>query len=89
MSTPSNVPTIQLLVLERVDRERHMQRYYVLSIAQTLFGDTSLVREWGRIGRNGQSRSETHPDGILAREALETWLRRKQKRGYRAVFAVV
>jgi predicted DNA-binding WGR domain protein len=27
-----------------------MARYYVLSIEPSLFGDASLIRQWGRIG---------------------------------------
>ena len=41
--------TVQYLVLERCDPARNMARFYVLTIEPTLFGDTALVREWGRL----------------------------------------
>lgn len=77
---------LQLLVLERVEHEDNVHRYYVLSLEPTLFGDTGLRREWGRLGqRGGASRLELHADADTAKEALEGWLARKQKRGYSVV----
>ena len=37
-----------------------MARYYVLAIEPSLFGDATLIREWGRIGRPGQRRVELY-----------------------------
>lgn len=51
MSNPS-------IYLERIDRARNMARYYRLSVIETLFGEWAVVREWGRIGRGGQSRED-------------------------------
>jgi predicted DNA-binding WGR domain protein len=59
-----------------------MARYYVLSIEPSLFGDATLVREWGRIGQPGQRRIELYESQSRAVEALETWLKRKRRRGY-------
>jgi hypothetical protein len=39
--------TIQYLVLDRCDPTCNMARYYVLSIEPSLFGDATLIREWG------------------------------------------
>ncbi|KAB0267254.1 WGR domain-containing protein [Microvirga brassicacearum] len=75
---------IQYLVLDRRDPKRNMARYYVLALEPDLFGDTLLVREWGRIGRNGQRRVERHADAVRAAEALSVWLARKRRRGYEA-----
>jgi predicted DNA-binding WGR domain protein len=59
-----------------------MARYYVLSIEPSLFGDVTLIREWGRIGQPGRGRIELYESQSRAVEALETWLRRKRRRGY-------
>jgi len=75
--------TLQVLVLERRDAFRNMARYYVLSVQPSLFGNASLVREWGRIGVRGGRRIELHVDEHAAAEALDCWLRRKVRRGYR------
>jgi predicted DNA-binding WGR domain protein len=74
---------VQMLVLERRDESRNMARFYVLAIEPTLFGDSALVREWGRIGSRGRRRLDLHADAKASCEALETWLRRKERRGYR------
>jgi predicted DNA-binding WGR domain protein len=71
--------TVQYLVLERCDPARNMARYYVLTIEPTLFGDTALVREWGRLGRR---RLDLFAGRVQAVEALEAWLVRKARRGY-------
>jgi len=74
---------LQLLVLERRDASRNMARFYVLAIEPTLFGDTALVREWGRIGSTGRRRLDLYADPETAGEALDIWLARKRRRGYR------
>ena len=74
---------LQVLVLERVEPNANIHRYYVLAVEPTLFGDVGLRREWGRIGnRGGASRLELHEDHNAAQEALGSWLRRKRGRGY-------
>lgn len=45
--------------LRRIDPSRNMRRFYALAIQPTLFGGASVIRNWGRIGRNGQSMMET------------------------------
>jgi predicted DNA-binding WGR domain protein len=74
--------TIQYLVLDRCDPTCNMARYYVLSIEPSLFGDATLIRQWGRIGRPGQQRVELYENQSRAVEALETWLQRKRQCGY-------
>lgn len=70
------------ILLERRDPSRNMARYYVLSLEPSLFGDTALVREWGRIGTAGRRIVELHADHHGAICSLEAWLRRKRRRGY-------
>src|SRR3712207_7089237 len=71
--------TIHYLVLHRCDQSRNMARYYVLSIEPSLFGDATLIREWGRIGQPGQRRIEFYENQSRAVEALETWLQRSEE----------
>jgi predicted DNA-binding WGR domain protein len=82
MSSSLPVQNVQLVVLDRIDPARNMARYYVLSIEPTLFDDSSLVREWGRIGKRGRRRIELYRDHGGARIALSAWLARKVRRGY-------
>ena len=74
---------LNVLVLERVDRTKNMARYYVLSVEPTLFAELSLVRRWGRIGGAGQTRIDLHASPPLAQIALNIWLERKRRCGYR------
>ena len=84
----SPTSTVQLLVLERREPALDMARFYVLSIEETLFGDTALVREWGRIGTTGRRRLDLFEGHAEASEALELWLGRKMQRGYRPQLAL-
>lgn len=70
------------LHLRRVDPARNMARFYALSIQPTLSGGASLVRNWGRIGTNGQTMIETFDEDVGAGEAFSRLERRKRKRGY-------
>jgi predicted DNA-binding WGR domain protein len=83
MSSSLLVQNVQLVVLDRMDPAQNMARYYVLSIEPTLFDDSSLVREWGRIGRPCRRRIELYQDHSNARIALGAWLARKVRRGYK------
>lgn len=71
--------------LRRIDPSRNMARFYVLSIQPTLFGGSSVVREWGRIGTRGQCKVELVEDteqAIVVRDRIE---RSKRGRGYKDV----
>lgn len=73
---------LQMLVLERRDAKRNMARFYVLAIEPSSFGDSSLVREWGRLGSQGRRRVDLHANRESAAVALDIWLARKRRRGY-------
>lgn len=70
------------LHLRRIDPAQNMRRYYVLAIQPTLFGGASVMRNWGRIGTNGQSKMETFDQAEDADSALSRLERQKRKRGY-------
>ena len=90
--------TVPFVILDRHDPARNMARYYVLSIEPSLFGtrgrkgkgtsepslfgDTALVRQWGRQGRIGRQRIELFRERAHAIETLEAWFARKIRRGY-------
>ena len=70
------------LHLRHIDDARNMRRFYVLSIQPTLFGGASLIRNWGRIGTNGQAMMQTFDERADAGEAFARLERRKRRRGY-------
>lgn len=71
------------LYIERRDAGRNMARFYALSIEETLFGQTCLVRRWGRIGTTGRVVQHSFDDESEAVNLFLELLRTKRSRGYR------
>ncbi|GLS35015.1 WGR domain-containing protein [Mesorhizobium tianshanense] len=69
--------------LHRIDPTQNMRRFYSLAIQPTLFGGASVVRNWGRIGTNGQSMMETFDQAEEAMIAMARLQWTKRRRGYR------
>lgn len=68
--------------LMRIDASDNTYRYYRMEIMPGLFGDWSLVREWGRIGQPGQVRVDWYPSEREAKNARFDIQMQKAKRGY-------
>lgn len=66
-----------------IDPAQGKRRFYRLTVQPTLFGEWVLLREWGRIGRAGQIKSEHFRHIGQAVDALQRMVRRKRRRGYR------
>jgi len=69
--------------LTRIDPAHNMARYYAMSLQPTLFGECSVVREWGRIGRGGQVRETCHTTEGEAQVFVAHILRQKGRKGYK------
>ena len=69
---------------ERIDPGQNMARFYALWTQPTLFGEVSLIRNWGRIGTRGRQLVESFGDETEAGQALARMAERKRRRGYRA-----
>ena len=68
--------------LYRIDQAKNMYRFYRLDVQPDLFGQWCLMREWGRIGSSGQTRSIPFPSPTEAKAALDKQRRAKERRGY-------
>ncbi|GGB11135.1 WGR domain-containing protein [Brucella endophytica] len=68
--------------LRRIDPSQNMRRFHTLAIQPTLFGEASLVRNWGRIGTSGQSMVETFNGQDEAKRTFERLACSKRRRGY-------
>lgn len=68
--------------LTRLDASQNMARYYRMTVQPTLFGEWSVVREWGRLGRGGQVRVMPYPSEKEAAEAMTHIEQQKLRRGY-------
>ena len=55
--------------LYRIDHNRNMARFYSMQVQRTLFGEWTLLREWGRIGtvRSRLSRRRQKPQPLWPR----------------------
>jgi predicted DNA-binding WGR domain protein len=71
--------------LIRIEGTSNKHRFYRCAIWPGLFGDVSLVREWGRIGQPGQMRLDAQPDTSAARGKMDDLIRRKERKGYRRI----
>ena len=72
-----------MIYLTKRDPAKNLARFYVLDLQPNLFGEWSLVREWGRIGRAGQGRSALYGEKSQAEAGLARELKRRIRRGYK------
>ena len=68
--------------LTRTDPLRNLYRFYVVRIAPTLFGEWSLVREWGRVGSPGTMRATIFKQQHEAQRAEQRSIKRRLAHGY-------
>jgi predicted DNA-binding WGR domain protein len=73
--------------LTRVDASQNMARYYRMTVQPTLFGEWSLIREWGRIGSGGQVKAVICSSQAEATGSLALFAKHKVRRGYQTVLA--
>lgn len=70
--------------LTKIDPDQRQARTYEMHIAQTLFGEWCVIRQWGRIGaRGGQIMTTYTASREEAEAACEQLKQQKIKRGYR------
>ena len=68
--------------LIKIDPSKNQYRFYHLHVQPGLFGDISVVREWGRIGRPGTVRMDWFAHMREAEKRLEQKTLEKLNRGY-------
>jgi predicted DNA-binding WGR domain protein len=71
------------VLLTRVDASRNMRRFYGLGLVRSLWGEVGLARQWGRIGSQGQRRTDWHESAGSAAAELQRLAQTKQRKGYR------
>ncbi len=68
--------------LTKIEPQANQYRFYRMEIVRGLFGDWSLVREWGRVGRAGCVRTDWFDSEAAAKDARFDLQMQKAKRGY-------
>jgi predicted DNA-binding WGR domain protein len=69
--------------LTRTDPTRNVNRFYIVAVTPTLFGEWAVLREWGRRGSPGTLRLETWRRRQDAQLAEQRTIKRRLQRGYR------
>lgn len=73
------------IYLERHDHDKNLHRFYQMFVTPGIFGDWSLVREWGRVGSPGTVRKDWFDSEDEAVSAEISLSHAKQKKGYQSV----
>ena len=68
--------------LEKRQSTQKMARFYRMAVMPNLFGEWTLLREWGRIGQGGQVRMQWFADEGQALAVLIMLEDAKRRRGY-------
>jgi predicted DNA-binding WGR domain protein len=68
--------------LTKMEPKSAVRHFYRIELMPGLFGDWSLVREWGRIGQPGQIRIDWFDDETTAKDARFAIQMEKAKKGY-------
>jgi predicted DNA-binding WGR domain protein len=69
--------------LTRTDPTRNIDRFYLIDVTPTLFGEWALVREWGRRGSPGTVRLNSYERRNDAETAEQRTIKRRLQHGYR------
>jgi len=74
------------IYLERHEDEVNLHRFYVMEIAQDLFGVWLLIRRWGRVGAGqGQSQVRMFETKSAAQKEAVSASKSKVRRGYQLI----
>ena len=68
--------------LTRTDPTRNINRFYVVQVLPTLFGDWTIMREWGRRGSPGTMRLHSYQRREEAHADERRTIKRRLQRGY-------
>jgi predicted DNA-binding WGR domain protein len=69
-------------LLRRVDQEKNLHFFYLMTVQRDLFGGAVLQQEWGPIGRPGRVVKHHFADEGQAVDALADLVQAKRKHGY-------
>lgn len=73
---------MQLAYLQKVVPADNQYRFYSVYVEPTLFGEWSVINEWGRIGQSGQTKIKTFANEDMAMIAGKRQVISKERRGY-------
>jgi predicted DNA-binding WGR domain protein len=68
--------------LTRSDPDRNIDRFYVVDVTPTLFGEWAVLREWGRRGSPGIMRLSSYERRNEAETAEQRTIKRRLQHSY-------
>ena len=73
----------KMAFLTRTDPARDIDRFYIVDVPPTLFGEWAVLHEWGRRGSPGTVRLESFKRRVDARNAEARTIKTRLRHGYR------
>ena len=70
--------------LTRIDRTRNIDRFYFVTVLPNLFGDWTVMREWGRRGSPGTVRLSSYALLNEAEITEQRTIKRRLQHGYQS-----
>ena len=74
--------------LTRTDPMRNINRFYVIDVTPTLFGEWAVLREWGRRGSPGTLRLDSYQSRNDAEASEQRTIKRRLQHDYREGSAI-
>jgi predicted DNA-binding WGR domain protein len=71
--------------LTRIDPARNIDRFYIVQVMPSLFGDWTVLREWGRRGSPGAVRLSSYERRNDADTAEQRTIKRRLQHGYKTI----
>ncbi|MEZ5738644.1 MAG: WGR domain-containing protein [Burkholderiaceae bacterium] len=79
----AHAPSSNMIIqLTSTDPKVDHRRFYTVTVCADLFGDWSVVREWGRMGRPGTLRTDRFPNHALAIERARSLVNNRIRSGF-------
>ena len=74
-----------ILHWQLIDPETNKARWYSLATSKDLWGNTVLIKRWGRINRRGQEKLEWFNDAKSLRVAIQKTHKRRLNHQYQLI----
>ena len=71
--------------LTRDDPTRNIDRFYIVQVMPSLFGEWAVLREWGRRGSPGTMRLDSYRRRDDAQIAEQRTIKRRLQHGYKTI----
>jgi predicted DNA-binding WGR domain protein len=71
-----------MVFFTRTDLAKNIRRFWLVRVTRTIFGEWTLIREWGRTGSPGTVQARTFESEEEACRAEQHGIKKRQRHGY-------